>query len=113
MFDDDEDLETENQTAIDHRRRRQPSAPPPMRTRKTAPRHKPYSPQFSERATVSVRRLSWALGLKMTTAVDYMVQSMPALFQPAAVCGYCQDQSKCPLCAFNQPSAAEKSAPAV
>jgi hypothetical protein len=113
MFDDDEDLETENQTAIDHRRSCQPPIPFPMRTRKAAPRHKPYSPQFSELATVSVRRLAWALGLKMTTAVDYMVQAMPALFQPAAVCGCCQDKSKCSLCAFSQPSAGEKVTPAV
>jgi hypothetical protein len=105
MFDDDEDLETETQAAADHRRSRQPPPPPLMRTRRTGPRHKPYSPQFSELATVSVRRLAWALDVKMPAAVDHMVRSMLMVHGSGKICAQCRDKSKCDKCIFSIPVA--------
>jgi hypothetical protein len=110
MF-EDEDLEWETQAAVDQRRQSFP--PPPAQTREASRKHKPDTPQFSEMAVVSVRRLAWALNTKMPAAVDFLVQSMPALFQPAAVCRHCQDKTKCTLCVFHQPSAAAATAPAI
>jgi hypothetical protein len=54
-----------------------------------------YSPQFSETASITVRRLSWALGLHMTKTVELMVQLMPSLISPSKVCLSCKDKSKC------------------
>ena len=67
------------------------------------PNRKPYTPQFSEMATVSIRRLAWAVGKKMTTTVDHMVHLMLMVYKPAAVCSHCQDKSKCEACIFSLP----------
>jgi hypothetical protein len=112
MF-DDEDLEQETQAGADARARRLPASPPPLRTRKAAPGHKPYSPQFSELAAVTVRRLAWALQVSMPKAVDSAVSALPSLFPPSLVCPLCKDATKCSLCAFSQPAAAEQAAQAV
>ncbi|MDR2619279.1 MAG: SARP family transcriptional regulator [Treponema sp.] len=112
MFEDEEDLEdVETQAGADARRRRRPSSLP-MRTGKAAG-HKPYTPQFSPSATVTVRRLAWALQVSMPKAVDRAVNALPSLFPPSLVCPFCKDSTKCELCAFSQPPAAEQAAPAV
>jgi hypothetical protein len=113
MFEDEEegleDLET--QAGIDQRRPRTPPPPPARKTGK-AIGPKPYSPQFSRFATVSVRRLAWALGLNMPKAVDRIVALLPTLVSPAVVCAACKDNSKCNACAFNQQGAAAPAVPA-
>ncbi|MDR2542783.1 MAG: hypothetical protein LBC80_04960 [Treponema sp.] len=69
-----------------------------------------YSPQFSETAAVSVRRLAWALGVSMPKAVDQMVNLLPSLFSPSIICPQCKDKTKCNQCGFNQQSAAVNAA---
>jgi hypothetical protein len=61
-----------------------------------------YSPQFSDTATVSVRRLAWALKKSMPKTVDLMVSLMPSLVEPSKVCLACQDQTKCHACIFSR-----------
>jgi hypothetical protein len=70
------------------------------RRRRSAPVHKPYTPQFSETATISVRRLAWAMGKSMPAAVDLMVSLLPSSVDPSKVCLSCQDSSKCQGCIF-------------
>jgi recombinational DNA repair protein RecR len=72
-----------------------------------------YTPQFSNKATVTVRRLAWALQVSMPKAVDRVVNALPSVFSPSVVCPSCKDSTKCKLCAFNQPSTAEQAAQAV
>jgi hypothetical protein len=72
-----------------------------------------YTPQFSNRATVTVRRLAWALKVSMPKAVDMVVNALPSIFSPGVVCLACKDSTKCKLCAFSQPSAAEDAASSV
>jgi hypothetical protein len=71
-----------------------------------------YTPQFSNRATVTVRRLAWALQVSMPKAVDRVVNTLPSVFSPSEICPLCKDSTKCKLCAFSLP-AAEKAAPLV
>jgi recombinational DNA repair protein RecR len=61
-----------------------------------------YTPQFSDMATVSVRRLAWAFGISMPKAVDRMVQVLSTVLEPGAVCAKCRDESKCKLCIFSR-----------
>ncbi|AEF85777.1 hypothetical protein TREPR_2019 [Treponema primitia ZAS-2] len=79
-------------------------APPPstaLNTRKkAAPAFKPYTPQFSETATVTVRRLAWALGCSMPATVNHLVELLPSLYAAETVCSHCQDKEKCSLCSF-------------
>ena len=72
-----------------------------------------YSPQFSAMASVSIRRLAWALGVSMPKAIDIIVAELPSVFSPSFVCPRCKDRTKCELCGFNQTPAAETTAIAV
>ena len=62
-----------------------------------------YSPQFSELAAVSVRRLAWAIGVPMPAAVDFMVKLIPSVLDPTKVCFACQDKTRCHCCGFRSP----------
>ena len=59
-----------------------------------------YSPNFSELAAVSVRRLAWAMGGNMGQAVDAMVLLLPSKINQEKVCLACKDKSKCTACIF-------------
>jgi hypothetical protein len=59
-----------------------------------------YTPQFSNRATVTVRHLAWALGVSMPKAVDKIVNELPSVFSPSVICPQCRDNTKCKFCAF-------------
>ncbi|GHU86652.1 hypothetical protein FACS189476_00190 [Spirochaetia bacterium] len=76
--------------------------------KKPASRHSFYTPQFSEMAAVSVRRLAWAMGekVKMPAAVNLMVSLLPYLISPGSVCPHCQDKAKCQACIFSTPLSA-------
>jgi hypothetical protein len=113
MF-EDEDFEQETRAGIEARIQRLPAVTSHrVRTGKAAPGHKPYTPQFSNRATVTVRRLAWALQVSMPKAVDRAVAMLPSVFPSSLVCPLCKDNTKCTLCAFNQSAATEQAAPSV
>jgi hypothetical protein len=59
-----------------------------------------YSPNFSELAAVTVRRLAWAMGANMGQAVDVLVKALPAFINTEKVCALCKDKTKCAACAF-------------
>jgi len=61
-----------------------------------------YTPQFSNKATVTVRRLAWALGITMPKAVDKIINELPSIFPPSVVCPLCKDSTKCQTCGFYQ-----------
>jgi hypothetical protein len=61
-----------------------------------------YSPQFSEKASVSIRRLAWALNLSMPKTIDILVNEIAVIFSPSVVCPQCKDTSKCQTCGFQQ-----------
>ena len=59
-----------------------------------------YSPQFSELATVTVRRPAWALGVSMPKAVDEIIGFLPAVVDGSEICSKCQDKTRCKVCGF-------------
>jgi len=68
-----------------------------------------YTPQFSPLASISVRRLAWAMGVSMPAAINIMVRLMPSFVNPSKVCQLCKDKTKCQSCSFhNQPSPQEQ-----
>jgi hypothetical protein len=64
-----------------------------------------YSPQFSQSAAVSVRRLAWALGKPMPATVDLMVQLVSSIVDQEKVCLACKDKTRCLACGFFNPLA--------
>jgi len=64
-----------------------------------------YTPQFSALASISVRRLAWAMGVSMPAAINIMVRLLPSIVSPSKVCQLCKDKTKCQSCSFlNQPT---------
>jgi recombinational DNA repair protein RecR len=61
-----------------------------------------YSPQFSDMASISVRRFAWAMGKSMPATVDLMVKLLKTFIDPSKVCQLCRDKTKCHTCAFSQ-----------
>ena len=60
-----------------------------------------YTPQFSEMATIAVRRLAWALDRNMVQAVNELVSYLPQLVVSSKVCLACKDNTICERCIFN------------
>jgi len=60
-----------------------------------------YTPQFSETASVSVRRFAWFLNKPMTQAVEKIILLLPFIMDSSKVCQACKDSRKCGTCAFN------------
>jgi len=59
-----------------------------------------YTPQFSETASVSMRRFAWSLNKPMTKAVDKLILLLPFIMDSSKVCQSCKDSRKCNNCAF-------------
>jgi hypothetical protein len=59
-----------------------------------------YTPQFSEMAAVTVRRLAWAMGLSMTKSVEQIIKEITLIFPSAKICPKCKDKTKCKVCGF-------------
>jgi len=59
-----------------------------------------YSPQLSDTASVSIRRLAWALGMHMTTTLELIIQSLPSIVNSSKVCLSCEDNTRCKFCVF-------------
>jgi recombinational DNA repair protein RecR len=73
----------------------------------TTTNKRPYSPQFSYLATVSVRRLAWSLDKSMTASVEHIIRLLPTIIDPSQVCLSCKDMTKCKSCIWGgQDSAA-------
>jgi hypothetical protein len=69
-----------------------------------------YSPRLSEKASVSIRRLAWALGLSMPKTIDILVNEISLVFSPSVICPKCRDKTKCQACGFHQQAAAGSAA---
>jgi len=67
-----------------------------------------YSPQLSEKACITIRRLAWALNLSMPKAIDIIINELSSAFSSAVVCPQCKDKTKCSVCGFYQKPAEEK-----
>ena len=61
-----------------------------------------YTPELSLRASCTLRRISWALGVPMTKAIEVVFECLPLILDKKKVCQGCRDQSKCGECSFKQ-----------
>jgi hypothetical protein len=67
-----------------------------------------YTPQFSETASVSVRRFAWFLNKPMTVAIEKIIQLLPFILDASKVCETCKDSGKCSSCAFSAKKLSEE-----
>jgi len=67
-----------------------------------------YSPQLSEKACITIRRLAWAFNVSMPKAIDIIINELSTAFSASVVCPQCQDKTKCEVCGFYQNPVEEK-----
>ena len=60
-----------------------------------------YTPELSFKSSCTLRRISWALGLPMTKAMEKVFEYLPEILDNKKVCQACRDKSKCSDCEFN------------
>ena len=60
-----------------------------------------YTPQLSFKSSCTLRRISWALGVPMTKAIEKIFEYLPEILDREKVCQACRDKSKCSDCEFN------------
>jgi len=60
-----------------------------------------YTPELSFKSSCTLRRISWALGMPMTKAMEKVFEYLPDILDSQKVCRACRDKSKCSNCCFN------------
>ena len=61
-----------------------------------------YTPELSDKSSCTLRRIAWFLNIPMTTALEQIVDVIPAFLDKGKVCKGCRDKSRCADCAFNK-----------
>lgn len=59
-----------------------------------------YTPELSDRAACTLRRISWAINQPMTVAMESIFEQLPRLMDRKKVCFACRDRSRCNDCFF-------------
>jgi recombinational DNA repair protein RecR len=59
-----------------------------------------YTPELSLKSSCTLRRISWALGIPMTQAIERVFEHLPRILDGNKVCDACRDRTKCPQCSF-------------
>lgn len=60
-----------------------------------------YTPELSQRHSGTLRRIAWALGMPMTTAMEAVFDYVGEIIDGKRICEACRDQSRCKDCVFN------------
>jgi len=69
----------------------------------------PYTPELNESVICSLRRLAWSVQKPMSKVLEEATLSHFTKANKTKVCKYCQDQSKCSICLFNNRASLIKS----
>ncbi|MES0489506.1 MAG: hypothetical protein ABUK01_05895 [Leptospirales bacterium] len=59
-----------------------------------------YTPEFSMKASSTLRRIAWAVGKPMTKTAEDIMDFLPQVIDKKLVCKRCRDKSKCKDCVF-------------
>ena len=65
-----------------------------------------YTPQLSDAASATLRRIAWSLDQPMTRTLSAIFMRIPNLMDRTKVCDSCRDPSACNICGFNGKEAA-------
>jgi hypothetical protein len=60
-----------------------------------------YTPELSFKSSCTLRRISWALDMPMTKAMEKIFEYLPEILDRQKVCQACRDKSRCSGCEFN------------
>jgi len=65
-----------------------------------------YTPELTESASATLRRIAWSLGKPMTQTMNAIFEKIPNLMDRDKICETCRDPSACNICGFNGNEAA-------
>lgn len=60
-----------------------------------------YTPELSDEASCTLRRLAWSLNEPMTKTMEWIFTDLIKFIPPGAICEACKDPSKCNGCPFS------------
>lgn len=60
-----------------------------------------YTPELSEEASGTLRRIAWSLNKPMTTTLEWVFTDLIKFIPAGAICEACKDPSKCNSCPFS------------
>jgi hypothetical protein len=60
-----------------------------------------YTPELSMKSSSTLRRITWALDMPMTKAMEKVFEYLPEILDREKVCQACRDKYKCSDCGFN------------
>ena len=61
-----------------------------------------YTPELSMKSSCTLRRISWALGIPMTQAIERVFEHLPRILDRDKIFEACRDRTKCLDCSFNR-----------
>lgn len=61
-----------------------------------------YTPELSDEASCTLRRISWGLRMPMTSAMEIIMRIMPLIIDREKVCEGCRDRTRCADCSFSE-----------
>ncbi len=61
-----------------------------------------YTPELSDEASCTLRRIAWGLRMPMTVAMDLIMRVIPLIIDRDKVCEGCRDKTRCADCSFSQ-----------
>ncbi len=59
-----------------------------------------YTPELSQQNSSTLRRIAWALGVPMTTALEKVFEEVVQHIDKPKVCEACRDKTQCSTCVF-------------
>jgi len=60
-----------------------------------------YTPELSMKSSSTLRRITWALDMPMTKAMEKVFEYLPEILDREKVCQACRDKYRCSDCGFN------------
>ena len=60
-----------------------------------------YTPQLSNAASSTLRRIAWSLNKPMTKTMEWIFTDLIKFIPSGAVCEACKDPTKCSHCPFS------------
>lgn len=60
-----------------------------------------YTPELSDEASCTLRRIAWGLHIPMTVTLDVIMRILPLIIDRQQICEGCKDRTRCADCSFS------------
>jgi hypothetical protein len=67
-----------------------------------------YTPELSDSASATLRRIAWAVGKPMTQTMNAIFMNLPNIIGKETICPSCRDTTRCDICGFGHNTKTER-----